>query len=366
MKKKVLSISLVLLLAMSLVGCMAQKPTVSQNSNPTSTIEASAPVVNLKLQSHLSGEQLERTLGPTIKLIEKETNGTVKITPYSAGVLMPVPEMLNGLTSGGLDMALLPEGLFAGVIPVSEIASGLPYGYKNLHEAWIFMWQRGFLDILRQEYAKQKIYVIPVETYNVGLMTKKPVKQFADLKGMKLRSIGGMSMFETAAGSSVVSIPGSELYTALATGVIDGVSWGDAGPMYEMKFPEVLKNYMLPDPIQGAWNSLYFNLDVWNKFTPGQRKAIEAAVINGSRATEEQTRAMYSRALDSMVGKFGVTVNTLSEEDQAKAQEISSTVWDKIAAKNPVNAKVITMLKEFHKERLDAKNVSPKFGELSW
>ncbi|GAB6152726.1 TRAP transporter substrate-binding protein [Desulfosporosinus burensis] len=366
MKKNIFSISLVLLLVMSMVGCMAQKPTVSQNSNPTSTIEASAPVFNLKLQAHLSGAQLERLIGPTLKLIEKETNGTVKITPYGGGVLMPVPEMLRALTTGSLDMAMFAEGYFSGVIPVSEIGQGLPYGYRNLHEAWIFMWQRGYLDILRQEYAKQNVHVIPFEAFNVGLMTKKPIERFGDLKGLKLRSGGGMSMWESEAGSSVVMIPGAELYTALATGVIDGASWGDAGPMYEMKFQEVLKNYMLPDPVQGAWNNLYFNMDVWNKFTPGQRKAIEAAVLNGSRAGSEQTRTMYNRALDSMVEDFGVKVNTLSEEEQAKGKEAAIKVWDKIAAKDPINAKVISMLKEFHKERLDAKNVSPKFGDLSW
>lgn len=366
MKTKILLISLLLLIALTMGACSAQNSAPTENTNSASaTVEANTPVFNLKIQSHLSGEQLERSLGPTLKLIEAETNGTVKITPYSAGVLVPVPEMLSALGTGTLDMAMLPEGLFSGVIPVSEIGSGLPYGYKNLHEAWFFMWHRGFVDILREEYAKKNVYVFPVETYNVGLMTKKPVTRFEDLKGMKLRSIGGMSMWQTQAGSSVVNIPGSELYTALATGVVDGASWGDAGPMYEMKFQEVLKNYMQPDPVQGGWNGIYFNMDVWNKFTPQQRKAIETAILKGSRAGQEQTRTMYSRALDSMVENFGVTVNTLPEEEQAKAMEAATKVWDKIAAKDPLNAKVISMLKDFHNERKDVKNVSPKLGPLS-
>ena len=29
---------------------------------------------------------------------------------------------------------------------------------------------------------------------------------------------------------------GAELYTSLATGVVEGAHWADAGPMYEMNF----------------------------------------------------------------------------------------------------------------------------------
>ena len=137
-------------------------------------------------------------------------------------------------------------------MPVAEIMGGLPYAFDNLHDAHIFMWHRGYIQILREEFAKHNFYIIPIESYNTGLMTNKPINKLADLKGTKMRSHSTLATWLAEAGASVMFVPATELYTALTTGVVDGASWGDAGPMYEMKFPEVLKNYMLPEPLIGS------------------------------------------------------------------------------------------------------------------
>lgn len=369
MKKKVLLISLMLLLVIGLVGCGSQEAKQPEQTEPASTtssnVPADAPVFNLKMTTHLQGDQCERTIRPLVNMVDKLTNGTVKIELYSGGTLMPIPEILNGIRNGSLDMAMLPEGQFAGVVPVSEIAGGLPYSFNNLHEAWVFMWHRGFIDKLREGYAKYNDYVIPWEVYNTGLMTKMPINKIEDMKGKKLRAQGGMSTWMEEIGTAVTMVPGTELYTALSTGVVDGACWADAGPMYEMKFHEVLKYYMLPEPIQGAWNSVHINMDVWNKFTPEQKLAVETACIMSGRVIQEQTRTTYGRALDFMTTHAGVTVVELSPEEQEKARAAAEKSWEKIAAKDPLNKEVIDMLKEFQKEHYDTNQVLPKM-EMPW
>lgn len=363
MKRKLLLIPLALLIALSLVACSSKESAPSKSSAPAST--NSAPAVELKMQFHLTGAQFERVSNILVPLIEKNTNGTVKIKPFPAGALVPVPGMLDAVRTGTMDAAVYPEGIFSGAVPVCEIGGGLPYAFSNLSEAWIFMWHRGFVEILREEYAKQNVYVIPYEAFNVGLMTKKPVNQVADLKGMKFRSHSSVAQWLEQGGASVVSIPSNELYTALSTGVVDGANWGDAGPMYEMKFQEVVKNYMLPEPGTGAWNSVMINKDVWNKLTTEQKQAFEAAFIMAGRVVQEQTRAIYGRALDSMVRDFSVKVNMLSGEEQAKAKEMAAKSWEVIANKNPRNAEVITKIKAFVEERKDKKQIVPAMP-LTW
>jgi TRAP-type C4-dicarboxylate transport system substrate-binding protein len=363
MKKKLFLIPLTLLIAVSLAACSSKDSAPAKSSAPAST--NSAPAVELKMQFHLTGAQFERMSGIITPIVEKLTNGTVKIKAFPAGALMPVPGMLDAVRTGTMEAAVYPEGIYAGAVPVCEIGGGLPYAFANLNEAWIFMWHRGFVDILREEYARQNVYVIPFEAFNVGLMTKKPVNQLADLKGMKFRSHSSVAKWLEQGGASVVSIPSNELYTALSTGVVDGANWGDAGPMYEMKFQETVKNYMLPEPGTGAWNSVMINKDVWNKFTPEQKQAVEAAFIMAGRVTQEQTRAIYGRALDSMVRDFSVKVNTLSGEDQTKAREMAARSWEELAKKNPRNAEVITKVKAFAEERKDKKQVVPAMP-LPW
>ncbi|MEL7568256.1 MAG: TRAP transporter substrate-binding protein DctP [Dehalobacterium sp.] len=366
MKKKVLVISLMLLLVIGLVGCGSSEPAQTEPAADTSSsAPADTPMFNLKMTTHLQGDQCERTIRPFTNMVNKLTNGTVKIELYSGGTLMPVPEILNNIRNGSLDMAMLPEGQFAGVVPVSEIAGGIAYAFDNINEAWIFMWHRGFIDKLRQGYAEFNDYVIPWEVYSTGMMSKMPVNTMEDMKGKKLRAQGGMSTWMQEAGVAVTQVPGTELYTALSTGVIDGACWADAGPMYEMKFHEVLKNYMLPEPVVGAWNTIHINLDVWKKMTPQQQLAVETAAIMSGRVIQEQTRTTYGRALNFMTKSAGVNVNVLSEAEQAKARAFAEKSWETIAAKDPLNKEVIDMIKEFQKESDDSKQVLP-IVEMPW
>ncbi|MBA7540199.1 hypothetical protein ES705_32493 [subsurface metagenome] len=351
MIKKILLIPLALLLALSLVaiGCPTP-PTTTTPTTPTTPSATTTPVFELKLQSHLAGVELERWTGFFCPLVEKLTNGTVKITPYAGGTLIPSKEILDAVGSRTVDMGASAGGYWTGVIPVDELTAGLPFCFGSLNEARFFMWHRGFVDILREEYAKHNAYFIPFECYGVGLMTNKPIEQVSDLKGMKLRAYGAMAEWLDQCEAATVYIPGGELYTGLATGVVSGAHWADAGPMYEMKFQEVLKYYMLPEPIQGAWNNIYVNMDLWNEFTPEQRNAIEVAAVASGAMTQNHTRLIYERALCSMVEDWDVKATVLSEEEQAKAKELAMKAWDKIAQKDPRNAEVIAMIKDFLKE----------------
>jgi TRAP-type C4-dicarboxylate transport system substrate-binding protein len=106
MKKKVFIFSLAVLLMVSLAGCSGKQASSQDVGTAGTGAFADAPKFELKLQAHIAGEQLTRNLQPLVDLIKKETEGTVNITLYSGGVLMPVNEMLNALSTGTLDMAL--------------------------------------------------------------------------------------------------------------------------------------------------------------------------------------------------------------------------------------------------------------------
>jgi TRAP-type C4-dicarboxylate transport system substrate-binding protein len=70
-------------------------------------------------------------------------------------------------------------------------------------------------------------------------MKKAFAKTLEDLKGKKIRSMGGAStMFLKAVGAGTVTLPMSEVPAALQTGVVDGIHTGLAGP-YAMHLWEV-------------------------------------------------------------------------------------------------------------------------------
>ena len=316
-----------------------------------SAYAADAPKkITLKLQSHLIPSDTERGLGKFAKAVFEMTDGQITIKLFGGSSIIPMKDVLEGVGNGTLDMAMIAEGYWNKLIPVTEVA-GMPFAFQNVSEAKNFMIDRGFGDILKEEYAKHNVYHIPYETYPVGLMTSKPVASAGEIKGLKLRAYGVMAEWLTEMGAATTMIPGGELYTALSTGVVDGAHWGDAGPMYIMKFQEVLKNYMVPEPIVGGWNNLIVNMDVWKKLTPVQQKIIEtAALAEGGTRSTDSTRMLSETSLNSMVKDWQVKVNQVPDAELEKMKAAAIKVWDKTAQKDPLNAKVIGMMKDFLKE----------------
>ena len=312
-------------------------------------VYAAPKTIKLRMQSHTPPEQAHRSFDPFIKEIEEMSGGTISITLYPVGALVPMKQILESVGNRVIDAATVPEGYWHKNVPVSIIGQGLPFAFRDNMESNYFMFHKGFVDLLRKGYEKQNIYVIPYEPYNTGLMTKKSVLTADDMKGLKLRGFGTMQKWLTAMGASTVSISGAELYTSLATGVVEGAHWGDAFPMYEMKFHEVLKNYMVPEPIIGSWNSLWINMDVWKSLSSEQRAIIESAALSaGGVYCFNDTRVRTKMALKEMQTKWNVNVNQIPPAEIDKMRKAAMTVWDEIAAdKDPLCKQAIDLLYEF-------------------
>lgn len=305
---------------------------------------------SLNMPTYMTPTDVERCLPKFVKTVSDLTEGEVQIKPYPINALIPIKDYLEATRRGAIKISLFPEGYYEKQVPVSVIASGLPFACRDLDEARYFMREKGFLDILRKGYAKLGVYIIPYEAYRVGLMTKKPIRRMEDFQGMKLRSYGAFAEWLMKMGASTIYIPGGELYTALSTGVVEGAHWGDAGPMYVMRFHEVLKNYMVPEPIV-SWASLAINMKFWEKLTPVQQLMIETAAMGcGNAVSSSATRILGQSSLNKMIAEADVKVNMLSEGEVTKMQTASMVVWDEIAKKDELCAQGIDLLKSYMKE----------------
>jgi TRAP-type mannitol/chloroaromatic compound transport system substrate-binding protein len=314
-------------------------------------LAAEQPKFKLRLQTHLIPVDTKRVLTKFVEAVNAMSGGSIEISLFGVGAIVPMKESLDAVGRGTLDMAMYPEGFWYKTIPVSEVGMGIPFVFRDLEESKYFMYMKGYVNLLREAYAKHNVYVIPYETYPIGLMTKKPIKKAEDLRGMKLRAYGTMADWLGKLKASTVVIPGGELYTALATGVVSGAHWGDAGPMYIMKFHEVLKNYMKPEVAIGGWNNLIVNMDLWKKFTPEQKAIIETAALGcGMYWAANATRILSMQSLNEMVNKWHVKVVTLPEAEVEKMRKASLELQNEMAKKDAMSAKAIAMLREFMKE----------------
>src|SRR5699024_11256866 len=108
------------------------------------------------------------------------------------------------------------------------IASGLPFAFHHVWEASYFFRSLGFEEAVRKEAAKFNVYYSTDKLYPTEMVVKKPIRNWDDFTGLKIRSSGALQQFLSEAGATGTYIPGSELYQALASGVVDGAHWGAA------------------------------------------------------------------------------------------------------------------------------------------
>ncbi|MCX8127472.1 MAG: TRAP transporter substrate-binding protein [Synergistetes bacterium] len=128
--------------------------------------------------------------------------------------------------------------------------------------------------VLEKTFNAKLLAVVPYPAQ--VLFSKIEIKGLADLKGKKVRASGWTtSQFVEALGATGVTITFSEVATALQRGVVDCAVTGSLSG-YSAGWGEVSK-YLYPLPI-GGWDYVMtvMRLDVWNSFSPEERKTIES------------------------------------------------------------------------------------------
>ncbi|WP_308875119.1 TRAP transporter substrate-binding protein [Thiothrix subterranea] len=157
------------------------------------------------------------------------------------------------------------------------------------------------------------------------LMTKaKPIRTFEDLKGLKIRvSSRNVGDVLTAWGATPVSMPITEVYNAMSTGVIDGV-YTDASVLKSFKLEEVTQ--YVSKGMDSALSPLFIimNRDAWNGLGDAEKAALDK--ITGVEISEKGRKIQADHA-DSALKAFtggAKEVITLADTETAKFNEASA------------------------------------------
>ncbi|UCH06114.1 MAG: TRAP transporter substrate-binding protein DctP, partial [Deltaproteobacteria bacterium] len=209
---------------------------------------AAEEVIKWRCQVHwpAASSSYKDSLLVVIDRLKKRTNGRLIIEPYAAGALVTAKEIFNAVKRGMIPIAITSSAYPRDVIPLMNVASGLPCNFGNVWEAVYFHKWLGFEQMMRDECAKHGLYYSTDKVYPTELSLKKPVRKFDDFKGLKLRSSGILQVFLTSIGAAASYIPGAEIYPALASGVVEGVHWGAVQGSYSMKFYDINKYHFRP------------------------------------------------------------------------------------------------------------------------
>jgi len=287
------------------------------------TSATAADIVLKAGHSQNAGEPMDLGLKMIGEHLEKATNGKVKLEVFPNMQLGGEIEMIKQVMTGSLDITSPSNAPLTNFVPELKIFD-MPFLFRS--EDHMLKVLRGpVLGEINNIVAKRGIRLLGV--YNVGvrhIMSKKPVENFSDLEGLKIRTM--QSKYHMAAfnafGANATPISYAELYSSLQTGVVDGAEAANTN-YFEKKFYEVAPHWS-----QVGWTILTAPIIMSEKkFSSLPADAQEALLAGGHKAAvwEQDHYASVDKGRLNDLKKAGVTIRQL---DIAPFQEAAKKVYD--------------------------------------
>lgn len=205
--------------------------------------------------------------------VKKETGGKLTIRVYPSGELGRGPaEQYKRAATRIADFAMSVTGYTSSLFP-RNLMIELPGVTKSNTDATEKLWK--IMDKhLRQEFRRTIVIGNYTTMPAVLMMRTKPIRTPADLNGMKIRVPSRMAGSVIAAyGGTPVQMPANKVYTALSTGVIDGVLMGPSGlSIFKLAEPSRYVTYGLPAMVTSIFIAM--NEQAFNELPKDQQAAI--------------------------------------------------------------------------------------------
>jgi TRAP-type C4-dicarboxylate transport system substrate-binding protein len=165
-------------------------------------------------------------LEPWMEAVSKRTNNAVTFEHYPAQQLGKATDMLKLTQTGVADIGYVAPAYASDKMPVSEVAM-LPGAFEHSCQGTLAYWKLARSGVIAdQDYAPNNIRLllaVSLPQYRI-FTVKQPVKDVADVTGMKLRSTGGaQDLTLRAIGAVPVRMAAPDAYESLSRGTMDGL-----------------------------------------------------------------------------------------------------------------------------------------------
>jgi TRAP-type mannitol/chloroaromatic compound transport system substrate-binding protein len=284
--------------------------------------------------------------------IEAASNGRLKIKVYSGGELVPALEVLDAVSRGTVQMGHDSAYYHRGKLPAAQYYTTVPFG-QTVHEINAWLYYGGGLELWQEMYA-DVFNVIPFPAGNTGVQMagwfNKEINSVDDLKGLKMRipGVGGEVM--QRAGASQITVPASEIFTALQTGAIDAAEW--VGPYNDIALGlhKAARYYYYPGWHEtGPMLQCTINLEAWNSL-PADLQEIVRSVC---QAINTDMMAEYTWgnavALEQIKADPNVELKPLPDDVLKLLRALSDDVLEEMAAEDEWAARIKASVDEFQR-----------------
>jgi len=268
------------------------------------------------------------------KTTKEATCGNFNIKLYYGEQLSKAKENLDSLKVGAIEMAMVCSSYHPAKLPAAGVLD-LPFppiksgDWDTMIRVYDALWARDeLIGQLGKWNAKRYMQnLLPMYEY---MGRGEPPRSVDDLKGKRLRALGGMGASAKAMGAVPTTMPASETYTALQRGTVDAIGFPFTYTFNAYKLDEI-SDWFTSNLSAGNVNCFMADrIDAYNKL-PKQYQTIMEEVLAGSyQAMIDDYAIKDKKTLAAWRANPKMPEVKFSEEDLNKFRALGGKpVWEK-------------------------------------
>lgn len=344
-RRYLLGLAAAALSAVSLSGC--------REEGPVSPAQAAAtPATSYHWKMVTSWPKNYPGLGTGAEAFARDvtamSGGRLTVKVYAAGELVPALQVFDAVSAGTVELGHSASYYWKGKTSAAQFFTAVPFGLSTLEmNAWLH--NGGGMALWEETYAPYGIkpLVAGNSTMQMGGWFNKEINGLADLKGLKIRTPGLGAEVYSRLGATTVTLPGSEVFTAMQTGAIDATDW--VSPYNDLAFGihKAAKYYYAP-----GWQEpqavieLLINQDAWKTLPDDLKAIVEAAASAANQRMIDEYTFNNARALAELQQQ-GVQLRRFPDEVLAALQQQSAAVIEELAADSELNGRIWASMQAF-------------------
>lgn len=268
---------------------------------------------------HLESESQSRhvMLEKVAKLVSERTNGDVEFQIFPQSQLGNQRQMTEGVQLGTIEATVAPAAFLGGFNPAVSILD-IPYLLPDDEDQSQALRAGPFGQAILHSFDDKGVVAIALwPNGRKSFTSNAPLASIADFAGQKFRVMDSKVLIEqfNALGASAISLPFSELYTSLQTGVVDGEE-NPTDTISNMKFYEVQKHLVVSE--HGAMEDVVlFNPAWWEALPEAYRTLITDTFVEVIPELRAHKAAAAVTALKT-IKDSGVDVRIAAPEERAE------------------------------------------------
>ncbi|GGM04830.1 TRAP transporter substrate-binding protein [Pseudooceanicola nanhaiensis] len=267
--------------------------------------------------------------------VGKLSGGRIEIEILPIGSVVPHTDTLDAVGAGILQGHLTDPSYFSGKDPAFAMMGNLVGAWSDPFELLGFMESGGGNELyaeLVEPYGVQ--FIGAAATEPEAFVSRVPIRTVEDLKGVKMRAPEGM-VYEifSKAGAAPVSLPGSEIFSALDKGVVDAADNTVFATNQSLGMNDIANYPLYPGFHSLPMIDVSMTKSVWDELPEDLQEILTASVKQFSFNHIFSVRQLDAAAVEKARENPEIEIINWSGDERAKFRRIAQEEWQNWAPK---------------------------------